>query len=207
MNRTEGAAPCADELAIERLIRRWIVFRDNGQWDELRQIWHPDGQMVAGWRAGTADEFLAASKAGWAKGLSVTHELGAIAVSIAGDRAISQNKMQITVGGELAGVPCASSTMSRHLDRWEKRDGLWGLVNRETIYDRDHLYPLRPGDAIAVDNTLWQSFPAAYRGIGYLMTNMGFTVSTEVPVLRSEAERQRIAEAHEWLQERDSQVP
>ena len=198
-SRTEGAPPSADELAIERLIRRWIVFRDNGQWDDLRQIWHPDGRMVAGWRAGTADEFITASKAGWANRLSVTHELGAVAIWLQGDRAVSQNKMQITLGGELSGVPCASSTMARHLDRWEKREGLWGLVSRETIYDRDHLYPLKPGDLIVVESNLYESFPLAYRGIGYLMTKLGYPVSTEVPVLRSDAERSRIAEADDWL--------
>ncbi|WP_174297201.1 nuclear transport factor 2 family protein [Sphingomonas bacterium] len=203
-SRIEGTPPSIDELAIERLIRRWIVFRDNGLWDELRQIWHLNGQMVAGWRAGTADEFIAASKAGWAKGLSVTHELGAVAIWLQGDRAISQNKMQITLGGELSGVACASSTMARHLDRWEKREGLWGLLSRETIYDRDHLYALKPGDHIEVENDLYESFPPAYRAIGYFMTKMGYPVSTEVPVLRSDAERNRIAEAHRWLRQEDA---
>lgn len=119
MNRTEGAAPGSDELAILRLIQRWILLRDTGDWARLRTIWHDDGTMTAGWRRGTADEFIAASKARWEDGrIRAMHRLGAIEVEIHGERAISQNKVTILMRASVEGVLCDVTCDGRHLDRW-----------------------------------------------------------------------------------------
>ena len=197
--REEGRPPDVDEQAIMRLINRWMVLRDGGDWERLRPIWHDDGRMMAAWRHGTADDFIAGSKAGWGKGLAVFHQLGAIAIDLVGSRAVSQNKMTISSRGELGGVLCEASSMARHLDRWERRDGQWGLVLRETIYDRDRLYPVAPGDVVEFDEALLGSFPLAYRGIGYLLSRMGYPIPTDLPTFGSQAERERLTEARRWL--------
>jgi hypothetical protein len=36
-----------DELEIRRLIERWVVWRDAGDWERFATVWHPDGVMVA----------------------------------------------------------------------------------------------------------------------------------------------------------------
>ena len=53
MQRTEGSAPSADELAILRLINRWIVYRDSGDWERLRAIWDEPMTLdpAAPWRS------------------------------------------------------------------------------------------------------------------------------------------------------------
>ena len=195
----EGIAPSGDELAILRLINRWMVLRDGGDWERLRPIWHADGRMKALWRHGTADDFIAGSKAGWGKGLSVFHELGAVLIDLKGDRAISQNKMTISARGDLDGVLCEVSSMARHLDRWEKRQGHWGLVLRETVYDRDHLFAVAPGAAVHIDEALMRSFPEAYRGLGYLMTRLGYPIPTDLPVFDGEEERTCLDASRRWL--------
>lgn len=199
MIRTEGAAPTADEQAIVRLIHRWMVFRDSGDWDRLRPVWHADGRMSASWRQGTADEFIASNRASWDSGLSIFHELSAVAVELNGERALSQTKMTITQRAPLDGVMCDVTCMARHLDRWEKRDGLWGLVLRETVFDRDRIDPVIPGEAIPLDRALLESFPEPYRHLGYLQTKLGYDVSREIPHLRSPAAAALIAEGRRWL--------
>ena len=201
MQRTEGAPPSADQQAILSLINKWMVFRDMGDWDRLRPVWHEDGRMSASWRQGTADEFIASNKANWDKGLSIFHELSAVVIDVNGSRAVSQTKMTITQRAELDGVLCDVTCMARHYDRWEKRVGLWGLLLRDTVFDRDRIDSVVPGQAINLDPELLGRFPAPYRHLGYLQTKLGFNVSTEIPHLRSQAAEDLYADGRRWLAE------
>jgi SnoaL-like domain len=47
-----------DRWAIRELIEGWVVWRDGGNWEQLRACWHDDGRMMATWFQGTADEFI-----------------------------------------------------------------------------------------------------------------------------------------------------
>ena len=84
-----------DRLEIRELVERWVVWRDAGDWERFRTVWHDDGRMMATWTQGTADEFIAMSRAGWEKGVRIHHVLGGQSADVAGDRAISQAKMEI----------------------------------------------------------------------------------------------------------------
>src|SRR6476661_4590546 len=64
-----------DKLAIRELIDNWAVWRDSLQWDLFRTVWHPEGRMWATWFQGTYEEFIAANKAGYAKGVRIYHFL------------------------------------------------------------------------------------------------------------------------------------
>ena len=197
--RSEGSIPSDDELAILRLINRWIVFRDSGDWARLRAIWHDDGTMTAGWQQGPADDFIAACVAGWNGRLKVMHELGAVAVEADGARAVSQNKMTITVRADLDGTLCDVTCMARHLDRWEKREGLWGLAGRETIYDRDRLDAVNPGEIPVLDQALLESFDEAYRHMAYILVKLGYDISHEHPCLDSPHADALVARWRAWL--------
>ena len=48
-----------DRRAIRDLIENWAVWRDAGDWNRFRTVWHDDGRMNATWKQGTADEFIA----------------------------------------------------------------------------------------------------------------------------------------------------
>ena len=65
-----------DRLEIRELVERWVVWRDAGDWERFRTVWHDDGRMMATWTQGTADEFIAMSKAGWETGVRIHHVLG-----------------------------------------------------------------------------------------------------------------------------------
>lgn len=64
-------ADLKDRLAIRELIESWVVWRDAGDWDRFRTVWFDDGRMMATWTQGTADEFIAMSKAGWERGVRI----------------------------------------------------------------------------------------------------------------------------------------
>ena len=113
--------------------------------------------MMATWTQGTGDEFIAISKAGWARGVSILHFLGGISVDLAGDRAVSQTKMTISQRAEVEGVLCDVVCTGRFYDFLEKRDGRWGIVLRQPIYEKDRMDPVTPGAAPVLDRRCWRS--------------------------------------------------
>jgi hypothetical protein len=173
-----------DRLEIRYLIENWAVWRDAGDWQRFRTVWHDDGRMMATWTQGTADEFIAISKAGWAKGVSILHFLGGTSIDLAGDRAVSQTKMTISQRGDVEGIVCDVLCTGRFYDFWERRAGRWGLVLRQPIYEKDRLDPVTPGVWPALDRALLEQFPIGYRHLAYLQTRIGYQVKRDMPGLK-----------------------
>ena len=76
---------------------------------------------------------------------------------------------------------CDVSCLARHYDFWEKRHGRWGLVLRESIYDKSRFDPLEPGAEVPLDQELYRQFPAEYAPLAYLQEKIGFTVRRDMP--------------------------
>ena len=57
-----------ERLAIRELVENWAVWRDAGDWERFRTVWHDDGRMMATWFQGTADEFIARQPRGLRQG-------------------------------------------------------------------------------------------------------------------------------------------
>ena len=93
-----------DKLAIAEVVNNWAIWRDAGDWERFRTVWHADGWMMATWFQGPAEEFIAVSRAGFEKGVSILHFLGGTSVDVAGDRAIAQTKMTISQRARVDGV-------------------------------------------------------------------------------------------------------
>ena len=174
----------ASRQQIRDLLESWVVWRDAGDWERLRALWHPGGRMIATWTEGTGDEFVAMSKASWAKGFNSLHRLGGISIDLQGDRAVSQAKMTISQRSEVEGVLCDVTCTGRFYDFLERRDGRWGIVLRQPIYEKDRLDPVTPGTAPVLDTALLEQFPPGYRHLAYLQTRMGFPVKRSMPGLK-----------------------
>ena len=186
-------------LAIRELVENWVVWRDAGDWERFRSVWHDDGLMMATWFQGSADEFIRVSREGWDKGVNILHFLGGSAIDVAGERAISQTKMTISqrasVDGELCDVVCTG----RFYDFLEKRAGRWGLVLRQPIYEKDRLDPVDPAAELALDRGLLDAFPEGYRHLAYLQTRIGFKVKRDMPGLKGAAVQALYARGAAWL--------
>src|SRR5215813_13080114 len=169
-----------DRLAIRELIENWAMWRDIGRWKDFRALWHDDGVMMATWFQGGVDEFIKASQQGFARGARTSHFLGGMSIEIAGDRATVQTKMQITQRGLVEGVLCDVALAGRFYDFLEKRNGRWGLVLRQPIYERDQIAPVDPAATVKLDQTLLARFPEGYRHLAYLQTRHGQTVNTDM---------------------------
>jgi hypothetical protein len=173
----------ADHLAIRDLVERWAVWRDAGDWERFRTVWHDDGRMMATWFQGSADDFIRVSREGFERGVSILHFLGGTAVDLAGDRAIAQTKMMISQRAEVDGVLCDAVCTGRFYDFLERRAGAWGLVLRQPIYEKDRLDPVDPAARLDLDRALLDRFPPGYRHLAYAQTRIGFDVKPDMPGL------------------------
>jgi hypothetical protein len=170
-----------DRAIIRELIENWVVWRDTSHWDEFRKVWHPDGRMTASWKQAGYEEFIAATREGMDKGVSILHLLGGSGIKVNGSRAISQTKIVISQRASVDGVLCDVTCLARHYDFWEKRKGRWGLVLRESIYDKSRLDPVEAGAKLPIDENLYGQFPAEYAALAYLQVKIGFIVRRGMP--------------------------
>jgi hypothetical protein len=189
----------ADHRQIRDLLENWVVWRDAGDWERFRQVWHPDGRMMATWFQGSADEFIRVSQDGWARGVSILHFLGGISVEVVGDRAISQTKMTISQRGDVEGIICDVVCTGRFYDFLERRNGRWGIVLRQPIYEKDRIDPVSPSARLELDPALLARFPEGYRHLAYMQTRIGYTVKPDMPGLKGPKVDQLYSQGASWL--------
>jgi hypothetical protein len=188
-----------DRLAIRALVENWVVWRDAGDWDRFATCWHADGRMMATWCQAPWREFIAASIAGWEKGVSILHFLGGHSADLAGPRAISQTKMTISQRAKVHGVLVDVVCTGRFYDFLEQRDGRWGVVLRQPIYEKDRMDPVDPAAQLTLDPALLERFPAGYRHLAYLQTGIGYAVKTDMPGLQGPEVAALYARGKAWL--------
>lgn len=189
-----------DRLEIRQLLDDWVVFRDAGDWDRFATVWHHDGVMMATWFQGHYRDFIRVSQEGWEKGVSILHFLGGHSADVAGDRAIGQTKMTISQRAVVDGVPCDIVCTGRFYDFLEKRDGRWGMVLRQPIYEKDRLDPITPGLVPPLNQTLLESFPEGYRHLAYAQTRIGYRVKPDMPGLKGTSVQALYARGKHWLE-------
>ena len=201
MERALDAAHAAslDRLVIADLVAKWAIWRDSGDWDRFRTVWHDDGIMEATWTHGTVDAFIEANKAGFAKGLRILHFLGGTAVDVVGDRAIAETKMTISQRASVEGVACDVVCTGRFYDFFERRRGRWGMVLRQPIYEKDRLDPVDPTHSPRLDREKLAGFPEGYRHLAYLQAGIGYPVKTDMPGLEGDAVEKLYRRGARWL--------
>ncbi len=171
----------SDRRIVRELVENWALWRDARLWDRFRTVWHADGRMMATWFQGSFEEFIAMNDAGWAKGVRILHFLGGSTIDVKGDRAIAQTKMTISQRAPVEGVICDVVCTGRFYDFFEHRDGRWGLVLRQPIYEKDRLDPVDPSAQLKLDPALLARFPEGYRHLAYLQTRIGYQVKPDMP--------------------------
>ncbi len=188
-----------DRLLVRELVENWVLYRDAGDWERFRSVWHSDGRMMATWCQADAEGFISASQQGWAKGVSILHFLGGSTIDIVGDRAIAQTKMTISqrapVEGMLVDVVCTG----RFYDFIERRAGRWGLVLRQPIYEKDRMDPVDPAARLSLDADLLAQFPSGYRHLAYLQTRIGYEVKKDMPGLKGPEVEALYVRGRSWL--------
>ena len=203
-----------DKAAIVEVVQNWALWRDAGDWERFRTVWHDNGWMTATWFQGAAEEFIKVSKAGFEKGVSILHFLGGSSVDLQGSRATAQTKMTISQRGTCEGETVDVVCTGRFYDFFEKRSlpkggpsARWAIVRRQPIYEKDRMDPVDPSVRIKLDPDLLGSIPEGYRHLGYLQTRLGFKVKRDLPQLKGAEVEKLYRHGKAWLDGAASAFP
>jgi SnoaL-like domain len=187
-------------LQIIDTVNNWALWRDAGDWDRFRSVWHDDGWMSATWFQGSAAQFIEVSRAGFERGVSILHFLGGSSVDVNGTRAIAQTKMTINQRASVEGVMVDVVCTGRFYDFFEKRAGRWAIVRRQPIYEKDRMDVVDPAGRLELDAALLGSFPEGYRHLAYLQSRIGFRIKKDMPGLKGPVVQALYARGALWLQ-------
>ena len=170
-----------DKLTCADLVQAWGFARDQGRWDELLEIFHIGGHIHVSWFMGAYPEFVEHCKQNHGRAKS-KHLLWPARISLNGSRALSECNVAILVRQSIQGIDVDLTSYARFVDRLERRERRWKIVERTTIYEQDRLDPVQPSAAF---DALMQSadvarFPAPYRYMGYRIEAAGRTLAEPV---------------------------
>jgi hypothetical protein len=196
-----------EKLRIREVVENWVVWRDAGDWERFRTVWHDDGRMMATWFQGSATRFIDVSREGWNRGISILHFLGGSSIDIAGERAIAQTKMTISQRAAVDGIICDVVCTGRFYDFFEKRSDVWAIVLRQPIYEKDRLDPIDPAASVQLDAALLDEFPDGYRHLAYVQTKNGFTVKRDMPTLKGPLVEALYRRGAAWLSGSETAFP
>jgi SnoaL-like domain len=133
--------------------------------EQLLATFVPEGQIAVSWFSGSFAEFVDRCHKAFDAGQRSKHQIFPSIVRVAGERAVAETNVVILVRQRIDGVLVDMTSYARFLDRLERRDGRWAIVERASIYERDRLDPVEPSEAfgklfIATDLSI---YPEAYR--------------------------------------------
>jgi hypothetical protein len=136
LNETEAL----DKVCVRELVEFDRYCRDYGLFPQERACWFDDGEVYATWFKGPIDQFIANSSR---KDKAPTHhKIYNTMVWLNGKKAIAECICTILFRVKLGEEPVDLQVWSRLHFRAEKRDGIWGLVYFEGIYEKDRLDPV-----------------------------------------------------------------
>ena len=131
-----------DKFEIQEVVAAACYSRDRGDWETLRDCYHPDGCVTVSWHSGPVDEFIERSVKMMASrdAQEFTKHVNANPrVRLNGERAIIEYDVILHNRRLLDGYAFDFHTWSCYLDQVEKRGGRWRIFNRTAIYEKDRM--------------------------------------------------------------------
>ena len=121
-----------DRQQLNDLMNGWM-YRDLGNWDGLRNLFHPDGTIEITWFEGLASDFVEGSMRMGASDLRTKHLIAqpCVTFNASGNKAILETNAIIM--GENVKLNLGCECHNRFYDLAEKRDGVWKLFHRQSL--------------------------------------------------------------------------
>jgi hypothetical protein len=193
----------AEERAVCRVLQVWAYRRDSGDWEALRNCFHPDGTITVSWYSGPASGFVERSMAMGKERRPEErskHLLGNMRAEVAGSRAVLEADTVITVREFIDGHLFDFSSNARFFHLVEKRNGEWRILRANCIYEKDRLEPVIPG---SVPASFYQQVDLSGPDNGFAFmrfrqTKKGRAIP-KVPLAGTPEEAKLRAEAQQWL--------
>lgn len=185
-----------DRQQLNDLMNGWM-HRDLGEWSQLSELFHPDGKIEVTWFEGLVSDFVTGSMRMGASDLRSKHLIAspAITFNAGGDKAILETNAMII--GDNVKLNLGCECHNRFYDLAEKRDGVWKLLYRQSVYDiGTFIFPCGP---VPIDQMIVVKYPREYAALAYLLEQAGFPLGRVFATRGSELEAKMKADGKHWL--------
>lgn len=178
------AAPTDPQVERElfALVRHERRVRDLGDWKTLDGLYWPDSVVRVTWFEGSIAEFItdaqSTQQAGRSGGI---HVIDPAWCAVDGDRALVESQGQIVIRPRMDGVLCDVTNWCRFFSRLERRNGTWRFRSFDSIYGKDRLDPVIPGQPIPIDVDELATCRPSYQFLTYLNRRTGREVPQDLP--------------------------
>ena len=189
----------ADITLVSQLILRERESRDLGNWDRMRDCFHPDSIVRISWFNGSGPDFVAGSIDMAKRGMLAKHRLAPVLVNLAGNRAVASLSAIIDIPTVIDGVDLTLSAYTLLIYRAERRDNIWRIYGFDGIYRRDEMTPAILGQTVAIDLGEMKNFRPSYRNLAYCLHLSGYAVNPDLPGEdRPETVARLMQEVNDW---------
>ncbi|MFQ6148082.1 nuclear transport factor 2 family protein [Streptomyces seoulensis] len=154
--------------------------RDRGWWDRMRACYWPDSTVTLSWYRGDGPGFVAASRAMAGRGDASVHRLSPPVVQIVADRAFAEVPAAIEVRTDIDGVTADLASYTRIVYRLARREGRWGILALDCVYERDTLAPAVPGEHLAVPPGDLAPYRRPYALLAWHLARRGYDLTDDL---------------------------
>lgn len=137
-----------------------------------------DAYIAASWRQCNIDEFIKASKAGFAAGsrwMHIMHRITGSTVEINPQltRSVCKMKHTITCRFTFDGIEMDNEADCRFFYLLEKRGNRWGVVFMTLLFDKDKFIPVNPNRVFKIPEEEVDKYPSGYRYLAWAEDKIG----------------------------------
>lgn len=183
-----------DKMAISDLMTAWM-HRDLGNWDKLREVAHADGTIEITWYKGLFSGFVDGSAKMGESSFLTKHIITNPVIEFNGNKAVVETNAMII--GENPELDLGCTGHNRFIDQVEKRDGIWRIVSRNSVYDMCHFtFPVGMAE---IDQDIVKKYPREYAALAYILEKSGFPVKGKFATKGSSLELEIKKNAMNWL--------
>lgn len=170
----------SDITDITQLILLERQGRDRGWWNQMRAAFLPESTVRLSWFTGTGPEFVAQSQDMSGRGDLSVHRLAPPAIRVHDDRAHAEASASVELRIDFDGTPAHLISFTRLNYRLLKRDGDWGVLSLDAVYERDTLTPAVPGQTITVDPAAVEKLRPSYPLLAFYLQRRGYPVGNDL---------------------------
>jgi hypothetical protein len=206
---TDALQRLVDESEIRRIRRLWAFARDQGDWDTVATLFHPNAPVSISWYSGNAEGFVEASRKMFGHTKPETrskHWFGNDRLTLNGTRATLETDIEVRTRDLIEGRLFDFTYDGRFFDRFEKRDGAWKIAQWTCLYDSDRAAPAVPGDIPAgfFDGLALTGVESRVAYMRFRQKKTGRPAAASIVIGGTEAEAQLTREAAAWLRQATS---
>ena len=175
--------------------------RDQGRWDDLPRLFHPDGRIRVSWFRGPFAGLVEASRRLAASSpVATKHLIWPPRIKRLGDRAVADTDVAIMLRLPLRGQEVDLTSYARFHDWFQRCEDGWKVLRRVCVYERDRLDPVDdPARFASVRGELdLASHPAAYRHLAAVVASLGAEVLPQA-CAGSDEEQAIFSSDQSWL--------